>query len=186
MNKQKLFLDVDSTIIDSIRAYCDTYNHAYRYHPEFKEAKWWLVEQWDLRDQCPLVTSVDEMFASETFFDYADFINENTKEIIEKLCNKYDVITCSIGTIRNIQFKLDWLNTNLPCIKNHIMLVKYGCTMNKETVNMQDSIFIDDVKTNLDSSNAKIKVCFGDTYVWNKDWNSYRCTNWSDVGRLLL
>lgn len=186
MNKQKLFIDFDSTIIHSIKAYCDTYNLALRYHPEFKEAKWWLVEKWDLKDQCPLVKSVEDIFASEIFFDYADFINDNTKEIIEKLCDKYDVITCSIGTIRNIQLKLDWLNDNIPCIKNHIMLVKYGCTMNKETVNMQDSIFIDDVKSNLDSSNANIKICFGDTYDWNKDFNGIHCINWTDIGEMLL
>lgn len=186
MIKQKLFLDVDSTIIDSIKAYCHTYNQAFKYHPNFIEAKWWLVENWDLRDQCPLVLNVNDMFASETFFDYAEFINGNTKEIIEELCNKYNVITCSIGTIRNIQLKLDWLNENIPCIKNHIMLIKDINTMSKETVNMQDSIFVDDVKSNLDSSNAMAKICFGDTYNWNKDWTGLRAINWSDIGGILL
>lgn len=186
MSKQKLFLDYDDTIISAKKAYCETYNHFYRNNPEFKEAKWWLSEEWNMKDQCPLVTNVENIFASKLFFDYADFMNGNTKEIIENLCDKYDVIIASIGTVDNIYHKSLWLKEDLPCIKQYIMLTNEGCKMNKSTINMQDSIFIDDVKSNLDSSNAKIKICFGDIYDWNRNWNSYRAINWTDVGRLLL
>lgn len=51
----------------------------------------------------------------------------------------------------------------------------------KSHIDMQDGIFIDDSYNNLITSNAMFNICFGDKYVWNKNWKGVRCNNWHDV-----
>jgi 5'(3')-deoxyribonucleotidase len=188
VNKQKLFLDVDSTIIHSPKAICACYNELYKSHPDFKPALWWENTKWHMKDIMPLVNDCNDIFSLPIFFEKCEFINDNTKEIIEKLCKKYEVIICSIGTSGNIAYKSLWLKVNLPCIKEYILLVKNGkCDMDKSSIDMSgDSIFIDDVVSNLESSNAKYKICFGDTYEWNENWKGAWAINWTDIEKLLL
>ena len=187
MSKRKLFIDFDSTIVDSISAFCDSYNKLYRDHPRFIPATPCKVEKWNFKDQCPLVEDTAKIFASELFFRNVDFINGNTKEIIEQLCEKYDVILITIGSLQNIALKSMWLYDYLPCIKEHIFLVNNGCKMDKGIVDMEgDTIFIDDVDSNLKSTNAKHKIIFGDIYDWNVDSQYPRAFNWTDLSRLLL
>jgi len=186
LNKTKLFLDVDGVIIDSIKAYCSTYNEIYKNHSKFTPAIWYECKKWDLKDVAPLVKSCNEIFSSPLFFKYAEFININTKEVIEELCNKYRIIICSIGTPENIAQKSLWLKENLPHIKEYIFLVNDGCKMDKSFIDMSSSIFIDDVVSNLDSSNADYKIVFGDEYEWNKTNKYLRCYNWTDIHRLLI
>lgn len=185
MSKKRLILDFDGVISDSILAYCEAYNFIYQYHKDFKPAKWWEVETWNMREQCPLVNNPNDIFSSPIFFDYCEFINPNTKEVIEELCQIYDVSICSIGTKENITNKIAWLKEYLPCVKKYEMIIDEECKMNKSSVNMEGAIFIDDVKANLDSSNAEIKICFGDEYAWNIEWDGFRCFNWIDVRELL-
>jgi len=58
--------------------------------------------------------------------------------------------------------------------------------MDKSIVDMKNAIFIDDVLSNLESSNAKYKIVFGDEYEWNITNKHGRCFNWTDVETLLL
>lgn len=51
----------------------------------------------------------------------------------------------------------------------------------KSHIDMQDGIFIDDSYNNLITSNAMFNICFGDEYVWNKNWKGVRCNNWYDI-----
>ena len=190
MSKRKLFLDADNTITDSIKAFCESYNILYKDRPNFIPARWWEVQKWNFSDECPLLRNddkkVNEIFESELFFKNLDFINGNTKEIIEKLCNKYEVVLVTIGTLRNIALKSMWLKENLPCIKEYIFLVNDGCKMDKSIVDMEGAIFMDDVSSNLNSSNAAIKICVGEEYSWNDDWDGLKLVNWTDIGDWLL
>ena len=56
----------------------------------------------------------------------------------------------------------------------------------KSHVYMKDGIFLDDSAYNLITSNAKEKICFGDMYSWNENWNGLRLYNWKDVERYLI
>jgi 5'(3')-deoxyribonucleotidase len=88
----------------------------------------------------------------------------------------------------NIARKAKWIKNNMPYINDAILLTNQGIKMDKGIVNMDypGSIFIDDVKSNLDSSNAKRKILFGKRFVWNREWNGERCETWSEVGERLL
>ena len=55
---------------------------------------------------------------------------------------------------------------------------------------MSNGVFIDDMIKNLNSSNADMKICFGD-YEWNKCYSDelkdyIKVTNWKEIGELLL
>jgi len=185
---QKLFLDIDNTLCNSTQKFCSCYNRIYRYHKDFVPAIWQEVNQWDFKDQCPLVTNVEDIFSSRMFFDDLSFINENTYEILKELNDKYHIILVSIGTYYNISFKSQWVGEYLPFIKDSIFLVNNGSKMNKSLVNMIGSgnIFIDDVVSNLESVQVDRKLCFGTIHQWNSNWAGERALNWSEVKKILL
>lgn len=186
MNKQKLFTDFDLTIIDSIQAYVDVYNELYINHPNFKPADAELVNQYNMKDQCPLVDNPLDIFHHPLFFKFAEFINNNTYKVLEELNNKYQLIVCSIGTPKNISYKARWMEDNLPFIQDYVLITNPNCHMNKSIINMDGAIFLDDIPFNLDSSNAKRKILFGKKFSWNSEWNGEWCENWSEVeGKLL-
>ena len=186
IEKTNLFLDFDGTIINSIKAYCETYNELYRLHPKFEFANWRNCEKYNFSDVCPLEKNPSRIFSNELFFKKCDFINTNTRKIIKELNKKYKIFICSIGIPLNISKKILWIKENLPFIKNYIMIINENCETGKSIINMENSIFIDDVADNLFSSNAKHKICFGNKYDWNKEWKGDRCFNWTNVKELLL
>jgi 5'(3')-deoxyribonucleotidase len=184
----KLFLDFDCTIVDSVKTYCKVYNMLYKEQEGFKDACHNKVNRYDLKDQCPLVDHQEIIFSSMDYFNHLEFM-PYAREIIERLGNKYELIICSIGTLDNISYKSQWIKNNLPFIKNVILISgavgSKGIKTDKSTVNMKDSIFIDDHVENLLSSNAEIKICFGKEYEWNNIWTGQRCFNWKEVEELL-
>jgi 5'(3')-deoxyribonucleotidase len=182
--KTNLFLDFDLTIVDSLQAVCDVYNLKYSYHPNFNTAYWYNCDRYDLKDICPLETDIHSLFSDKSFFENLQFINPNTKEVIEKLCDKYNVSICSIGVPLNIHYKALWIAENLPCLKNSIFIMtnpSQDIVMDKSSINMANGIIVDDVASNLDTSNAELKICFGDIFNWNENWKGERCFNWTDV-----
>jgi len=185
-------LDFDNCIVNATQKFCSCYNEIYKYHPNFVYAEWKLVDQWSFLDQCPLVTSVEDIFKMRMFFDDLPFINDNTYEVLRDVNEKYHIILVSIGSHGNIALKSNWVHEYLPFIEDSIFLVNHNCTMNKSLVDMSirdneyHPIFIDDVVSNLESSNAMYKVAFGDIHSWNRSWDGDRCMNWTEVANFLL
>ena len=106
------------------------------------------------------------------------------KEILDELKDNYDITIVSSGYSPNLRAKEIWIRKNLPyCDFIGVNLKEYK---DKSHVDMSsDVIFIDDSANNLITSNAKLKICFGDKYPWNKDWTGIRCANWNDVHNFL-
>lgn len=185
----KIFLDFDCTIVDSVKTYCNVYNSFYKKQEGFKKADHSKVNRYDLKDQCHLVDHQETIFSNEEFFKCLEFM-PYAKEVIERLGSKYELVICSIGTLDNISFKAKWIKNNLPFIKNVILISSAvganGIKTDKSSVNMKDSIFIDDHAENLLGSNAEFKICFGKEYEWNKSWTGQRCFSWKEVEKLLL
>lgn len=186
----KLFVDFDGTIIHTIQAYVDTYNELHCDHPNFKTAEAHLVNQYDMRDQCNLAENVLDIFEHELFFKFAELINHNTFEMLEKLSKKYKLIVCSIGTPKNLSYKALWLEKKIPFIKDYVLISNPTCKMSKSIVQMQNSLFIDDIPSNLISSNCnkEDKYLFGKRYPWNDEslWKGNWCRDWTEVGEMLL
>ena len=190
MCKQKLFLDFDSCICNSIKSFCEVYNFLYSDKQGFTPARWSYVEKWNFSDECALLEGdsekVHSLFEHNLFFKNLEFMDDLTERVIERLCEKYQVIIISIGTPLNIAKKALWVRDNLPCIKDHIYLINEGSVMHKGLVDMHDSIQVDDHVSCLTSTNAMNKIIFGDTYSWNLNSTYPRAWNWNDVDRMLL
>jgi 5'(3')-deoxyribonucleotidase len=183
---KKLFIDYDSTIVNSVKAYCDVYNELYMHHKDFEYANFRDVLLYNLTDICPLEKNPKNIFSNELFFKSVEFIDKYTSDVIRRLNKKYDIIICSIGTPQNIAYKIIWLESNLPFVNKHILINNGTNNMDKSIINMEDSIIIDDVYSNLKSSNAEIKICFGKKYKWNEEFVGIRCYTWEEVEQLLL
>src|SRR5690606_9190914 len=116
-----------------------------------------------------------------------DFIDDNTYEVLETLNQKYNIIICSIGTPLNISKKVLWLEEKLPFIKNYVLIANNDCKMDKSIINTgKDSIFIDDIPSNLESVESERKILFGEKFSWNNFWEGEYCVTWSDVRERLL
>jgi len=183
MSKRKFFVDFDGTICNSTKSFANTYNILYQNHPEFKLADYTKLQQYNFRDICPLVNNPLDIFDHDLFFQYLEFINNNTYEVLEKLSKKYQLIVVTIGTPLNLSKKSIWLSEKLPFIKDYVLLFNDGCKMNKSIISMEGkgNIFVDDVSSNLFSSNCERKILFGKRFIWNEDWQGETCDNWSEI-----
>ena len=184
--KNKMFLDLDSTIVDSLKSFTDVYNLLYLNHPQFKLADPNKVYQYNLKCQCPLIDKALDIFEHKLFFENLEFINDNTYEVLEKLNGKYQLIIATIGSYSNLSKKALWIEKKIPFIKDCLLISNDGCKMNKEIINMENGIFIDDVSSNLFSSNAKIKILYGKRFEWNMDWDKDWVLNWSVIEKRFL
>lgn len=186
MDKRKLYLDFDNTIVNTTKRICEMYNEDFKNHPKFREAKWYLVNKYDFSDQCPLMNKETLMkyFDQERFFTGLEYM-ENALEIIHKLNEHFSIYIISLGNAKNLSIKERWIYDNLPFINKFI-----GCNFNnvndKAHIDLSDSILIDDCSNNLITSNAQLKILYGDLYDWNTDWNGIRKWNWYEIYDFLI
>ena len=68
---------MDSTITNSVKSFCDTYNKIYQYYPDFKLADPNKLQRYDLKDICPLVCNPLDIFDQNLFFKHLEFTNDN-------------------------------------------------------------------------------------------------------------
>lgn len=184
--KRKLYIDFDSTTVNSIAKICELYNEDYSNHHKFKPAKFHLCESWDFIDQCPLAgrDKIDEYFNSERFYNGLQFM-ENAENIITKLSEKFEIIIVSMGNSENLRLKGIWLNEHLSCVSEYLP-VDFDIYTNKSHLDMSDGILIDDSAHNLESSNASLKILYGDIYDWNKNYKGIRKWNWYEIYEFLM
>lgn len=186
IDKRKLYLDFDGTIVNTMKKICEMYAEDYCGHPKYRFPVWYLVEKWNFEDQCPLASKrkIDRYFNEERFFENLEFM-ENCEEIIHKLSEYFDIYLVSIGDQRNLELKDIWIKEHMPYVKEFI-----GCNFkdvsDKSKVDMRGGIFIDDSAINLETSNAEESILFGDLYDWNKNYQGKRCWNWTEVEDYLL
>jgi 5'(3')-deoxyribonucleotidase len=181
---KRIFMDFDGVIVNSRKAYCDTYSQLYAGCEHYVHPNWRNVEEWDLSKLCPL--SREDLFGHDLFFYDLEFMG-GAKQHLESLSRKFDISICSIGTYDNITHKSNWIKHKLPFMTSAIFInPNHDYRAGKSVINMKDSIFIDDVSLNLDSSNAEIKICYGDVFSWNNDWEGTRCATWNELYKELM
>ena len=189
MAKQNLFIDFDSTITNSIKSFCETYNVLYKDKVGFVPADYKNIKSYDFSCVCPLLKTQEqrkEIWEDHNFFSLLEFINKDTKDVLIKLNEKYNITVVSIGTLINIVLKAAWSSIYLPFINNYVLIKNANCKTDKSMVNMEGGILIDDMPPNLEGSNAKEKILFGKIYYWNKNWKGEHCANWSEIAKRLL
>jgi len=189
-NKRKLFIDYDQTITESISAICNLYNIDYCDKVGFIKAKAHLVNDWNFKDQCTLINrkKIDSYFNSKRFFDAVNCI-ENSKAIINKLSETFDIYIVSMGGFRNLLLKKKWCKEYFPYAKF------IGCNFlfhkDKRHVPMgENDIFIDDCVNNLINNNCGTRLLYGDIFSWNEENEKRglfrRMWNWTEIYDYLM
>ena len=75
-----------------------------------------------------------------------------------------------------------WCKEHLPfCQFIGVNLKEYK---DKSHIDMNGGLFIDDSAHNLETSNAETKICFGEIYSWNKEWNGKHCWDWNMIHQI--
>jgi 5'(3')-deoxyribonucleotidase len=178
---RKIIIDLDGVVFDTIFTIVDLYNEDHIYYKDFQVVTPDKVKTWDF-DELTLEPReyIDKYFNQPRFFTNVKLMT-CSKWIINKLHDVYNyrIIFCSSGSYPNLQLKRDWININFPFAE--FIPVEMPTYEDKSHVPMQDSIFIDDVSKNLITSNADIKICFGEDFSWNEGWDGIRCRNWIEV-----
>ena len=122
-------------------------------------------------------------FGQPRFFKNVEYM-DNAYEIISNFINNgYEIYIVSMGTSQNLMGKYIWIKEQFPDV--NFIGINMSEHKDKSHIDMSDGILIDDEERYLDTSNARIKICFGDEYDWNKEWTEVRCHNWYDVKKYL-
>lgn len=178
----KIFLDFDGCIVNTIKKIVDIYNEDFMYYKKFTPINWWEVETWNF-DECTCTNRnyINTYFNQPRFFENLEYMPW-ARQIIEKLKDYYDITIVSCGYSPNLKGKQIWIENNLPFCQ--FVGVNFKEHSDKSAIDMTNGIFIDDSANNLITSSAEIKICFGDEYIWNKEWTGIRCANWYDIWNL--
>lgn len=185
MEKQKCFIDMDGVITDTIGSIVSLYNDDFQYYKKFRKIHPSEINTWDFAEcNCAAKEYINTYFNQPRFFERLQFMNTNTKRVIEKLKEKYDVTILTMGFSPNFVGKQLWAVKNLPDTKmTCINMKEYD---DKSHIDMSGAIFIDDKSENLRTSNASEKLLFGYEYSWNNDWNGKRLYDWTEIDNYLL
>lgn len=195
--KKDLYLDFDSTIVNSDKSICKIYNEEYKDYKGFVPADWTKHQNWAYKYTCPLihehedkpVDKIKAYYGSEAFFSNLEFYPQ-AKEVIEKLTEHYKVIICTSAFPMNAAKKVLWIEEHLPEVDEIIILInKSGHGYGKSRVAMMedDAIFIDDHPVNLKSTNAATKFLFKNKETdYNGDWDGSLVSSWAEIEKILL
>lgn len=170
MNKPTIFLDCDNCIINSTRRLCDILNHRFK-----TKVKWQDVKKFNLTDQFDVSKEdVLDIFDSGNFWAYIeDYIIPDCRDVLTILSEDYDIIAVSIGSYNNISNKAQFLKEHFPMVKQFIGLASGGeLIMDKSVLDMsgEGNYFIDDVLSNIVSSNCPNRILFSEDLLVNQ-WN---------------
>lgn len=164
----KLFLDFDNVIINSDKIIYNMYRKFYGHLTNDCRGVYTRSLSWDYSSDFPLLFEKNPKAGADiikSFYDMDEFFNrakisKEDIEILQRLNDSFDIYICTSGTQKNISKKLKWINNNIPFLNNVIGLQLDPFVHGKEIINMSNSIFVDDKKTNLISSNASEKILY--------------------------
>lgn len=183
ISKRKLYIDMDGVIISTVERIVEMYNEDFRYYKKFVPVNWWEVNTWEFAEcKCATPEYINTYFNQPRFFSGVKemfFV----KDILKELSGEYDIVVVTSGFRPNLAQKEKWIKDNLPfCEFIGVNMKKHK---DKSHVDMKGGIFIDDSYSNLSTSNADFKICFGDVFSWNEKWDGTRCYNWIDVKEMI-
>ncbi len=178
-----LYVDYDGVIVNTIKAITEMYDDEFRDHPNYREVNWSEVESWEFNElKCADAAHIDAYFCEPKFFEIVEFMPW-ADYILGLLKEYYNITIVSMGHTENLKLKEEWCKFNIPYAR--FCGVNFDNHVNKSKIDMRYGVFIDDVTENLNTSNAIKRICFGDKYAWNQDWEGVRCANWFDVWKAI-
>lgn len=180
----KLFVDFDGVLMNTIKKIVELYNIDYDDNINWPDVNSWSFIE--LNKSTP--DKIDEYFDSSKFFWNLEYMDD-AKTIIPMLQEKWfgdNFYVVTTGRDRNVNLKKWNIQNYFPTFNlNHFIGININEFNDKSHIDMSGGVFIDDLSSNLRSSNADIKICFGSVYPWNEDWDGIRCRTWFEVYRIL-
>lgn len=185
--KKKLFLDFDGVIASTIEAIVSLYNEDFQYYKKFEPINWRDINTWDFTEcKCTDAEFINKYFNQPRFFGRLKFM-KNAKTIIYTLDELYDVYIVTMGFRPNLVGKRIWLQSHLSYIpEDKLIGVNMKKYRDKSHIDMSGGILVDDSYSNLVTSNADRRICFGEVFEWNKEWKGERSYDWSDLSQRLI
>lgn len=186
MNKPVLYIDMDNVLYDTVDAIKYMYDEDFRLYPEYENIPKEQLRSYEFTELKYLDSKrLDEYFCSGRFFDLVPCI-ECAEVSICMLHTLYEfpVVLVSIGTSENIKGKQQWVDAFNKGMGTNLEFIGID-HYDKSKIDMSGGILIDDELKNLESSNADLKICFGN-YDWNKSWDGVRANNWADVRQIIF
>lgn len=185
MQKQRLILDFDGTITDSIASIVSLYNEDFRYYAGFTPVAPESIKTWGMVElELANPWYIDALWNQPRFFERLQFMHDG-EEVIRMLSSQYSIEVASMCPQPNGIGKERWIQKHMPYISK-IHIINPDEFTDKSHLDMSNAIFIDDNMKYLSATNAKKKICFGKVYEWNKGWDGLRCANWNEVAAELL
>lgn len=203
MDKIKVYLDFDSTLVNSTKRLVEMLNEKLD-----KNEDWTKIKKYNCEDLFPEVTQeeITTVFADKKFFHGLE-IFENCLWTLWRYSKLFDYEIVTIGCENNLYWKEKWCKKNLPFKFKFNGIQKFGMGKGIDICDMSDGIIVDDHNKNIETSNAKHKILYQgeyetewgqvpEGYFTNKDFDLlgnlndipkdkqflYTAKNWDDVG----
>ena len=187
MNNKILWLDFDTTLVDTTKSMILTYEHL----TSEKPLTYYDIS-WNLRQSFPNGNKdiIHKLFDIEYFFNNLDLF-EGVYETLNNLYNYCTLKICSYGTPRNLELKKEWILKNLPMIKEeNIILLEQNKKNFDKSVCIGDILIDDRLEPHL-TCNCKTKVLFrynNNPYEWQEGYEqlllenkiNFVATSWKD------
>lgn len=173
MSKLKsIAFDLDGVLWSAGDVVAEMYNEKYSNHSNFTKADFSKCLRWDMSDTMPLANSewMEEVFNSSDFFDRIVLFDgiEDMINRLHEIGNR--IVFVSRCGIKNARYKLSFLNKKFPYAIHLPVIADWNTMLDKDWINLKDCCFIDDKKSNLESSNATHKILFNEHGNYDVDW----------------
>lgn len=181
-NKIKVFVDFDSTIVDSVKRFVEIANEKYGENKSQED-----LGTYNFLNMYPSITKeeIRGIFAMDEFFDDKLEYMPNALFILNKYSEDFDMYLSTASFGRNLELKKDFVSKNLKFIKG----VRSSVGNDKSSIDMKGSIQIDDIYECLEYTNAKIKILYKNNknYKWQRhnDDSVYNVNEWLEIGEML-
>lgn len=177
---------MDGVLTDSVAAVVSCYNEDFQYYSDFKEIRSCDIHTYDFQELALASKEyIDHLWNRPRFFSNLKLM-PFAKEVLDILSIQYDIEVATAGYSPNLRQKEAYLHKHLPFIIKKIELINLKEFKDKSHLDMNNAVFLDDQANNLITSNAALKICFGDKEEWNEAWNGERCYNWHEVLKRLF
>lgn len=181
--KKKIFIDYDGVIVNTIKAIVSLYEDDFCAYKKYEPIDWENINTWNFEElKAATPDYINTYFNQPRFFRTVQFMKD-AKYYIGRLSEEYDITVVSAGYSPNLVLKEKWIKEHLPYCK--FVGVNYKEYSDKSHIDMSDGVFIDDSASNLITSNAKTRICFGKQYPWNEKWQGIRCNDWFEIYNIL-
>jgi 5'' nucleotidase, deoxy (Pyrimidine), cytosolic type C protein (NT5C). len=176
----KYFIDFDGTLVNTVKAIVDLYNQDFKYYSNFHFVNWKSINTWDF-DECNCATRdyINHYFNQQRFFDKIEFMPNAYDVLLDLEMKGNEINIVSMGYSPNLKAKKIWIERNLSFA--NFIGVNFKQYSDKAHIDMSNGILLDDSIKNLETSNARYKILYGESKSWNYGWNGKNILDWKEL-----